>query len=190
MADFNVSFNITCAVEGGYAFDKLDRGGETFMGISRRSEPSWNGWPLIDKLKKEPNFPANLESNIQLKKQVLYLYKVQYWNSLNLSEIQDQRMADELYDTGVNMGVARAGLFFQRVLNTINRNGSLFPDLKLDGQVGSKTIGCFNQLNVTDKYLAWKLFNCLQGAKYIDICESDKTQEKFMRSWASRVFEN
>lgn len=189
MADFSTSFKITSAIEGSYANDKDDKGGETYAGVSRNNEPTWKGWQVIDKLKKEDCFPSNLATNVTLQKWVSCIYKTKYWNALSLDELHDQRMANEIYDTGVNMGVGRAGLFFQRALNCINRNGTLFPDLDLDGKIGIKTIACFNALSVSDKYLVWKLFNCLQGAKYIDICEANPTQEKFIRSWASRVFE-
>lgn len=112
-------------------------------------------------------------------------YKENFWDTLNLDNVNDQRMANELYDTGVNMGIGRAGLFFQKVLLVSTRN-----PLRLDGQVGSKTVAVFNELSATDKYMVWKLFNCLQGERYITICEANPSQEIFMRSWASRVFES
>jgi lysozyme family protein len=194
MADFELAYKKTAQVEGGYANDPDDRGGETYKGLARKMETGWPGWIMIDKIKKRVGNSASeinkaAESDTGLQHLVWAAYKTSYWDILTLDKLEDQRVANELYDTGVNMGVGRAALFFQRALNCINRNGQLFPDLKLDGQVGQKTIAAFNMLSASDKYIVWKLLNCQQGEKYIDICEANPTQEKFMRSWASRVFE-
>lgn len=194
MADFKTAYTKTAVVEGGYANDPDDRGDETYKGIARKMDPTWKGWPIIDDIKRRvPNSAAHInaaaEGNGQLQGTVIDYYKRNYWDVLNLDHIEDQRVANELYDTGVNMGIGRAGLFFQRVLNAMNRNGSLFSDLKLDGQVGPNTLTAFNALSASDKIFVWRLLNCLQGEKYISICEANPVQEKFMRSWASRVFE-
>lgn len=195
MAEFLTAHKATAQIEGGYANDPDDNGGETFAGIARQSFPAWKGWPAIDAYKKQfggrnadaINKAAATDSDLQ--QQVLNFYKSNFWDVLQLDAINDQRTANELYDTGVNMGTGRAALFFQRVLNACNRNGNAFQDLALDGSIGVRTIVAFNNLSLQDKYMVWKLLNCLQGAKYIDICEHNPTQKKFMRSWASRVFE-
>lgn len=194
MADFKTAYSKTAIVEGGYANDPDDRGGETYKGLARKMEPGWEGWPLIDIIKKQVGTKPDVinraaEANPGLQMLVHSAYKNSYWNVMNLDLVQDQRVANELYDTGVNMGTGRAGLFFQRALNCVNRNGDLFADLKLDGVIGAKTVACFNSLNAADKIIVWKLLNCQQGEKYIDICEANPKQKKFMRSWASRVFE-
>lgn len=189
MANFMIAFDKTSIAEGGYANNPRDTGGETYRGISRNNEPKWKGWPIIDSIKKKVGTRAaaiNKEAatNSTLQNHVKSLYKEKYWNGLNLDLIQDQQMANELYDTGVNMGTGRAGLFFQRVLNVCSS-----ASLTLDGKIGPKTIAAFNSLSQSDRYMAWKLFNCLQGEKYISICENNPSQKIFIRSWASRVFE-
>ena len=185
MADFKVAYENTSKVEGGYANDKHDSGGETWKGISRNNEKNWDGWRIVDAYKKLPNFPTNLNNSHELQSEVLSVYKKNYWDALNLDFISDQRMANELYDTGVNMGIGTAGKFLQRVLNVATKT-----NLVIDGKIGSKTIGVFNALSDKDKYMVWKLFNCLQGERYISICEANPTQERFLHSWANRVFEN
>lgn len=185
MADFKVAYENTSKVEGGYANDKHDSGGETWKGISRNNEKNWDGWRIVDAYKKLPNFPTNLNNSHELQSEVLSVYKKNYWDALNLDFISDQRMANELYDTAVNMGTGTSGRFLQRVLNVATK-----IDLVIDGKIGSKTIGVFNALSDKDKHMVWKLFNCLQGSKYISICEANPVQERFLRSWASRVFES
>ena len=189
MADFNTAYKKTSIAEGGYANNPKDSGGETYKGIARKIEANWKGWPIIDAIKRRVGTNASAidreaEKDANLQRLVLSFFEENYWDSLNLGLINQQRMVNELFDTGVNMGIGRAGLFFQRVLNVSTKT-----QLKLDGAIGPKTIGVFNSLNSSDKYMVWKLFNCLQGEKYISICEYNPSQEMFLRSWASRVFE-
>lgn len=47
--NFKLAFNFTMQSEGGYVNDPKDLGGETYRGISRRFNPQWSGWSLIDK---------------------------------------------------------------------------------------------------------------------------------------------
>jgi lysozyme family protein len=190
MADFKIAYAITAKVEGGYANNPHDAGGETYKGIARKMHPTWKGWAIIDAIKRKVGTSAlsidkAAEQDPVLQGLVLSFYKDNYWNTMSLDSLNDQKMANELYDTGVNMGLSVSGKFFQRVLNISSKTG-----LTVDGKIGPKTVGLFNQLKDSDKYMVWKFFNCLQGEKYISICEARPSQEIFLRSWASRVFEN
>ena len=50
---FSQAFAATMQHEGGYANVQGDKGGETYMGISRVYWPSWPGWPVIDDWRAE-----------------------------------------------------------------------------------------------------------------------------------------
>ena len=189
MTSFETAYNKTAQVEGGYANNPADNGGETWRGIARNMHPDWKGWEVVNGLRNQPNFPRNLSDDVGLQQLVLAFYKSEFWDALRLGEIEDQPVANELYDTGVNMGTGRAANFLQRSLNALNKNGKLFPDLPLTGTIGNLTLKAFNSLNPADKKITWKMLNCLQGAKYISICETNGSQKVFFRSWASRVFE-
>ncbi len=189
MASFEMAYNRTAQIEGGYANDPNDYGGETWKGIAKNMHPEWKGWKVVERLRTEPNFPHNLASDAELEQQVLSFYKTEFWDAMRLGEIEDQAVANELYDTGVNMGTGRAANFLQRSLNALNKNGKLFRDLPLTGIIGNLTLKAFNSLSPADKKITWKMLNCLQGAKYISICETTASQKVFFRSWASRVFE-
>lgn len=194
MGNYQISFKLTGNIEGGYANDPNDRGGETYKGIARKIDSKWTGWSVIDSIKKKVGTSASAidkeaATNELLQASVSTYYKVNYWDVLNLDGINDQRICSKLYDIGVNMGTGRSGLFVQRCLNVMNRNGTTFSDLKLDGQIGAKTVAIINSLPTSDLYMLWKLINALQGEKYIAICEANRSQETFIRSWASRIFE-
>jgi lysozyme family protein len=190
MADFNTAYQVVRAHEGGYADNPNDRGGETYKGISRKNFPGWSGWVYVDDVKdkvglRDEAINNESEKNATLQKLVRAFYKDNFWNDLRLDEVNSQAIATELFDTGVNMGTGIAATFLQRVLNVTNRCGRDFPDIRVDGRVGPGTVGALNIHPRPRQVLV--LLNCLQGTRYIDICEHNPTQEIFMISWTDRV---
>jgi len=187
MADFQVAYNLLMKNEGGYSSDSDDAGGETYKGVSRRYNPTWIGWSEVDKKKSEPNFPKNLESNKELQSMVASFYKQHYWDKLLCDEIDLQPVAEELFDTAVNMGVSRSSKFFQQALNLLNRNQLLYPDLLEDGKIGQKTMDTFEKCKGEDRYYLLKIMNILQGMHYITYMGRSPIQEKYARGWLNRV---
>ena len=53
MALFTPAFTLSKINEGGWVNDPNDIGGETYRGISRKFNPKWNGWSVIDEMKKK-----------------------------------------------------------------------------------------------------------------------------------------
>ncbi|SNC62173.1 Predicted Peptidoglycan domain-containing protein [Hymenobacter gelipurpurascens] len=185
MANFETAYHKTAAVEGGYADNPKDRGGETWKGVARNFNPQWLGWALVDYHRKAPGFPGTLATDAKLQEHVLRFYKLGYWDANRLGELNDQDIANELYDTAVNCGVGVASRFLQRALNLTNRNGVDYPDLVVDGKIGPITIARMN--NHRRPKLILKILNTMQGGKYIDIAEGRHDQEEFINSWFSRV---
>ena len=70
------------------------------------------------------------------------IYSARYWDAMRLDFVEQRSvvLAEELADTAVNMGVARAGEFLQRCLNARTIAAKITRDLKVDGQVRAKTI--------------------------------------------------
>jgi len=188
MADFLKAFEKTMGKEGEWDCDPLDVGGETYRGISRRHHPSWDGWKIIDAAKSMPSFPASLKNNPILALKVENFYKATYWDVMLCDEITYQELAEELFDTGVNMGISRAATFLQTALNVLNRNQQLYPDILEDGILGAETLLTLEKYQKKDKIdLLLKIINVLQGYHYIQYMKKDPRQEKFARGWFSRV---
>lgn len=114
MANFNLAFERTKKFEGGYVNDKSDRGGETYVGIARNFHPNWRGWVIIDQQKSKPNFPANLKECKELEPLISSFYKSIFWDAVWGDKIIKQNVADDLYDTAVNMGVGMSIKLSQR----------------------------------------------------------------------------
>ena len=107
MANFGDAFKKLSIKEGGYVNDKDDAGGETYRGISRKYNPTWQGWNMIDKYKKHytvgsKEFKSKLDNDIQLQKLVWFKYKIGYWDVFELDDFNSQRVAEQLFDTNVN----------------------------------------------------------------------------------------
>jgi lysozyme family protein len=188
MADFQPAFQRTLGHEGGYVRDPKDRGGETYKGIARRFNPGWAGWARIDQAKRARNFPRNLDSDATLQAAVAALYKQHYWDKFQGDAIPDQAIAEELFDTAVNLGVGRAVEFLQRALNALNREATLYEDLVADGLFGRKSLTALRAYLKTDKpETLLKILNVLQGMHYINYMTQSPEQEKFARGWFKRV---
>lgn len=121
MANFGDAFKKLSIKEGGYVNDPNDKGGETYKGISRRFNPTWPGWVMIDSYKKHydvnsAEFKSKLNNDIQLHKLVYTKYKQGYWDALDLDDIPNQQIAYQLFDTNVNCGFTTAVKLAQRIL--------------------------------------------------------------------------
>jgi lysozyme family protein len=178
MADFNKAFDKTMGHEGGYVYDPDDAGGETYRGIARKYNPQWRGWETIDKTR--PNIPNN-----ELNTLVRNFYKVGYWDVNKLDNFP-QSVANEMFDTGVNMGTGRAAKFLQKSLNYLNRNESLFASLVVDGKIGPASMKALAKCT-GDESVLLAMMNTLQGQHYMNYMDSNPVQKKYARGWFKRV---
>jgi lysozyme family protein len=184
-ANFDLAFNITMGIEGGYANDQADTGGETYRGISRKNFPSWHGWTLIDEYKKNSGFVQLLAKDSALQQFLRDFYKANFWDVLNLDNCINQSIANEMFDTAVNMGTGIAASFLQISLDATDGKTEEFADIAIDRQIGPATMEALNGHPRPGEVL--KLINCLQGSRYVDIVKANPKQKRFMRSWLSRV---
>lgn len=189
MANFITAYNKTLHFEGGYSGnDPDDRGGETYAGISRKFHSEWEGWKVIDIHKNLPEFPSNVYGHPLLTSMVHTFYKKEYWDVNKLDYVMSQNIANEVFDTGVNMGIRTAAKFLQYSLNVLNKKGKLWKNITVDGLIGNGTLKALNScLDYRgDEYL-YKVMNILQGNLYIKIMLNREDQEKYAYGWLNRV---
>lgn len=121
MAKFETAFEKVVFHEGGYVNDKDDKGGETYMGISRKAHPDSLIWQYIDKVTKRFKTPSvittELKKNNELTDLIKKIYKSNYWNPFNLTKEKNQRLANQIFDNAVNMGVNKTRQMLNRVKN-------------------------------------------------------------------------
>lgn len=161
-------------VEGGYANNPADSGGET-------------NWGVTAAVAREEGFTYSMRS--MTRDQAKSIYVRRFWAKPKFINVasRSMRIAEELFDTGVNCGPAVASIMLQRVLNVMNNKGTIYPDLKVDGAIGPATLAAL------DKYIAkrgaegevvmLRALNCLQGERYIDLAERRQKDEAFIYGW-------
>lgn len=192
MAIFEAAYQRTLGFEGKVLEDVSgDPGGETFYGISRKNFPGWPGWAIIDGYKLTSTGNSTylrklIGTNGQLPRMISDFYKANFWNEFNLDMVTSQAIAEEIFDTAVNCGTFFEGKITQRALNVLNKQGTLWADLKVDGVIGPVTAGIINKMvaqNPDYERQFLKLLNGLQGEHYVAIAEKNPELEKFMYGW-------
>ena len=169
---FNVLIGPLIDREGGYSNNPNDAGGETNFGITIS-------------VARENGFTGQMKA--MTREQAVAIYRAKFWAKPGLYLIAplSEKVAEELFDTGVNMGTGTAGIMFQRALNVLNRNAKDYPDIRVDSAIGTGTRDAFaaflkrNGANAEPVML--KALNCLQGAHYIELAESRSQNEQLDR---------
>ena len=185
MAEFSVAFEKTMSTE--WVKDPADPGQETFCGISRRYHPNWAGWKVIDKIDDTPTL-----KNSELLDQVEAFYEDNFWTPIGCHLITDQQIANEMFDTAVNLGKHAAVLFLQQSINKLDRNSKSYANIAEDGGMGPQTLNALGQLlQAGDRKVLWKMMNVLQGYQYFLSMNKSPRLERFARGWfLNRVFED
>lgn len=121
MANFDKAFELIVFNEGGYVNDPDDKGGETYMGISRRAHPDSIIWKYVDKItakyKTAKTITKHLKENKDLTAEIKSLYKSDYWSVFNLDKEKSQKLANQIFDNAVNRGVNATKKLLQRIKN-------------------------------------------------------------------------
>jgi len=155
MADFNPAVAKTLIREGGSRFtdNPDDHGGATKYGISQRA------YPNVD--------IANLTED-----QAKAIYKQDYWDRVSGDKLKSQAVAENIFDTAVNMGSTTATKLVQLTL-----------EIGVDGKFGADTL---KALNAVDEKEFLAEFTLAKVARYAAICNKDRTQSKFLLGWINR----
>lgn len=162
--------------EGGYGFVTGDKGLETYAGISRKYNPSWSGWPVIDAEKKRLGVTQlKLNSKLSTLTAKVIEFYLNMWNQYKFGDIKNQDIANISFDSIVNHGPG--GL--QKILARAFEGDPSNP-LPL-----SKYFATAN--TVSNPSELHKAIKNSRGAYYNSIILNDPTQEKFRKGWFARL---
>ncbi|TWI98767.1 glycosyl hydrolase family 108 [Mucilaginibacter frigoritolerans] len=182
MAEFITAFNITMQTEGGY--NPGDGEAETYMGIDRSQNSGWSGWNVIDSVKAaNPGASVStlntiFQANTDLQTDIQQFYKVNYWDTLQLDTVNDQQVANALFDCSVNPCIITASKAAQMACNTV-----IQKSVGVDGSVGPLTIGSINSLP-PNLYLT--AFNGIRVANYYERIRLTPANQQWLSSWLGR----
>ncbi len=187
--DFLIAFNKTLSCEGFISSNVFDKGGFTYKGISRVKHPAWPGWQIIDNIYRSTDLQSvqHLNNNVTLQNLVINFYRTEFWNKIQGDLLTTQNIANEIFESSINLGVSAATEILQGTINLLNRNISLYPDIAVDGIIGNQTLEALKKcLAANGEKLIYNLLNFYQAKRYIEIMEKDHTQEIFI-GWFSRI---
>lgn len=129
MANFDKAFNKVIKAEGGYVRDRDDAGGETYLGVARRFHKNSYMWHYVDSVTSRMQGATQAKITKELKKiheldnLVKDIYKTEYWNKLKCGQINSQKLAEQLFDMGVNSGIKNAVKLMQNVIGADEKTG-------------------------------------------------------------------
>ena len=157
MANFNDAIVKTLAREGGAKFTDVasDKGGATKYGISQAAYPTLDIRNLTEQQARD-------------------IYKRDYWDVVCGDTIKSQLVAENIFDTAVNMGVRTASKLAQVCMD-------ITP---ADGIIGSKSVAV---INAHDEHQFLAAYTLAKIARYAYICNKDNTQTKFLLGWINRA---
>ncbi len=166
--------------EGGYCNHPADRGGPTKYGIT---EAVARAHGYSGAMRNLPRVEAAA------------IYKRLYWLRPRFDQVakRSEGVAEELFDTGANMGPAVAATFLQRALSALNRDRKDYADLVPDGRIGPATLAALDTFlelrgKKSGETVLLKALDALQGERYIRLAERRPANEAFLYGWlANRV---
>lgn len=185
MAKIKQPLKKTLKHEGGYVNDPDDTGGETIFGIARNKNPKWQGWAIVDRCKRKSQGPVYIEGLFKQGYWTLVenLYKKKYWDKVKLDLVNNQNVANQIFDMSVNHGSRQAGRFLQRTYNEVVGKDTLV----VDGLVGKNTLKHINSLNLRG---STALCNKLVKSRldfYWNLYYKKPVYIKFMNGWCKRA---
>lgn len=160
MANFEIAFQRLMRDEGFVLTnDPVDRGGQTYGGVSRKAHPQWVGWKFVD---AGDTPPTDL---------LREFYREKFWNKIHGDHISGQRVAEVIFGQYANMGMPAIKLV-QECVGVI-----------ADGKFGEKTLGAVHKIDEENFLMRYALANI---ARYHGIGMNDKTQRKWWPGWIAR----
>ena len=165
MADFELAVAKTLINEGGDKYTETpgDRGGATKYGISLR---------FLKTIIKDSSLKDIKNLTIG---DATSIYRKYFWDDNRYGEIENQAVAEKVFDMSVLIGASKANKILQQ---SIGIGTGIY---NADGIIGDLTLDILNKFNG----MPLLIFPYMHY--FINICNKDKTQSKFLLGWLNRV---
>ena len=117
------------------------------------------------------------------------IYAQRYWSGVKFDQVAvlDDRLAERLFDIGVNAGQATGVKFLQRALNTLNHGAKDFPDLTVDGGIGTITLGALKayigQRGQQGRDVLFFMVASMHSVFYVESAEKRPANEDYEYGW-------
>lgn len=160
--------------EGGFSDHPADRGGAT-------------RWGVTEAVARAHGYRGDMHSFPR--DEAVSIYKRIYWLRPGFDRVGNiaPQIAEELFDTGVNMGPAVAVSFLQRALNALNRGASDYPDIVPGPRIDAATLTALTiflkRRSPNGESVLMKAIEALQGERYLNLAERRPANEAFLYGW-------
>lgn len=160
MSNFDLAIDKLLADEGGYVDHPEDPGGETKYGISKRYHPDI----LISALTK---------------KGAAEIYLKDYWIPSKLEKLNDEKIAEKVFNIGVNIGMRNSIKLVQRAYRSLGRG-----ELTDDGILGPQSISKINDIvDMESRYGIICAFKAQCEGYYRSL-----KKDTFLNGWLNRAY--
>ncbi len=171
MADFQPAFAFVIQHEDAGRTGKVteDAGGRTRFGIAEKYH---RGLP-------DDFFTGSAAGALKVAEQI---YERDYWETMRLSNLENQNIANKIFDMAVNMGTHQAAIYAQRAANGL----IAVPAQRLheDGVFGPATIAAINSL---DPIVLYQLLCEWSRRHYQHVASINPAQAVNLAGWMKRA---
>src|SRR5438445_12321135 len=170
MANFETAFLLTLQHEDSTRSGKVtvDAGGRTRFGIAEKFHPD-----LPEEFFTGPGEDALAEAE--------KIEEREYWDAMRLTEVENQNVANMLFDMGVNMGVRKAAVYAQRAANALVAGDARVAE---DGVIGPRTLAA---INAADAVTYHQVLCDLSAAHYRHLAAVNPAQAVNLDGWMKRA---
>lgn len=164
----------TIGKEGRYSNHPSDTGGATM-------------WGITEAVARKAGYVGDMR-NLPREKAVA-IYRQKYAIEPGFAAVAEisPAIGEELFDTGVNMGPAIPSLWLQQWLNRLNKGGTLYADIKEDGDIGPGTLAALRAYlkarGSDGEKVLLRALNCSQGVRYGELATHRAANEDFIFGW-------
>lgn len=188
-SDFNQAITLVLKHEGKLSSDVTDVGGITNYGISLRY--------IRQLIRTRPDLMSELDVNHDKiingydiahisKAEVYKIYKLQWWDPLGFAKIENQAIANKIFDMAINMGRKEAIELYQEAYNGLWGT----YHLKVSGILDFETIACTNDLDAVGAREVLKAYKRHLEKHYRYLATRHPAYKKFLRGWVKRAYDS
>jgi len=194
---YEKALTFTKTAEGGFANYRSDSGQMTYSGVSRKWNPLWFGWEIVDRvLQRYPelitpydkppvsikNLDGELASNELLQNKIKEFYYTNYFQKVGGDSIPDS-LAMAMFDASVLTGVKRAVKNLQKAFKL--HYGYI---ISVDGMYGNQTRQAVERAIAEQGVESLVKSYLLEYIETLKESSKVKDNKKFLLGWLERVF--
>ena len=161
-----------------YTNIKEDSGGATKYGVTEKSALAKKKfWHLY-------GWDGDMQTMPLQFAQDLYVDEYYLTPKFNLVAEVSQMIAQEMFDTGINVGYSLPSKWLQQLLNVLNNQQTFYKDIVVDGKIGNGTCATLraylSKRGKEGERVLHNMLNVMQGHHYINLAIKREKDEKFV----------